>query len=186
MKFLEVDGLGQVSRVGLGTWQFGSREWGYGAGYASGAARDIVRRARELGVTLFDTAEVYGFGKSEQILGDALGADRDEERAEIRHPAGRAEPPVHHPEADQSDPAGAVEHVRSRHHCVSKVWRSGRGVVAVIGSDTMSDQHDAGRAPAPPRSRPPRSRYTHDSLGEVLALADELLSAPGVIRLRPG
>ncbi len=78
MKFLEVDGLGQVSRVGLGTWQFGSREWGYGAGYASGAARDIVRRARELGVTLFDTAEVYGFGKSEQILGDALGADRDE------------------------------------------------------------------------------------------------------------
>ena len=78
MKFLEVDGLGQVSRVGLGTWQFGSREWGYGAGYASGAARDIVRRARELGVTIFDTAEVYGFGKSEQILGDALGADRDE------------------------------------------------------------------------------------------------------------
>jgi aryl-alcohol dehydrogenase-like predicted oxidoreductase len=30
MKFLEVEGLGQVSRVGLGTWQFGSREWGYG------------------------------------------------------------------------------------------------------------------------------------------------------------
>jgi len=78
MKFLEVDGLGLVSRVGLGTWQFGSREWGYGEGYASGAAGDIVRRARELGVTLFDTAEVYGFGKSEKILGEALGADRDQ------------------------------------------------------------------------------------------------------------
>jgi aryl-alcohol dehydrogenase-like predicted oxidoreductase len=78
MKFLEVDGLGQVSRVGLGTWQFGSREWGYGDGYASGAARDIVRRARELGVTLFDTAEVYGFGKSERILGEALGPERDQ------------------------------------------------------------------------------------------------------------
>ncbi len=78
MKFLEVDGLGAVSRVGLGTWQFGSREWGYGEGYASGAAADIVRRARELGVTLFDTAEVYGFGKSEKILGEALGADRDQ------------------------------------------------------------------------------------------------------------
>jgi len=78
MKFLEVDGLGPVSRVGLGTWQFGSREWGYGEGYASGAAGDIVRRARELGVTLFDTAEVYGFGKSEKILGEALGADRDQ------------------------------------------------------------------------------------------------------------
>jgi aryl-alcohol dehydrogenase-like predicted oxidoreductase len=76
MKFLEVPELGQVSRIGLGTWQFGSREWGYGEGYASGAARDIVRRARELGVTLFDTAEVYGFGKSERILGEALGPER--------------------------------------------------------------------------------------------------------------
>ncbi|MEO8555176.1 MAG: aldo/keto reductase [Actinomycetota bacterium] len=77
MRFLEVPGLGQVSRVGLGTWQFGSREWGYGDGYATGVAAEIVARARELGVTLFDTAEVYGLGKSERILGQALGADRD-------------------------------------------------------------------------------------------------------------
>ena len=76
MKFLEVDGLGQVSRIGLGTWQFGSPEWGYGDGYAAGPARDIVDRARALGVTLFDTAEVYGFGKSERILGEALGDAR--------------------------------------------------------------------------------------------------------------
>src|SRR4051794_32983 len=78
MKFLEVEGLGSVSRVGLGTWQFGSREWGYGDSYASGGAADIVRRARELGVNLFDTAEVYGGGKSERILGKALGSERDE------------------------------------------------------------------------------------------------------------
>ena len=73
MLSLEIAGLGLVSRVGLGTWQFGSREWGYGAGYASGAARDIVKRALELGVTLFDSAEIYGLGKSERILGEALG-----------------------------------------------------------------------------------------------------------------
>ena len=78
MKFLEVEGLGRVSRVGLGTWQFGSREWGYGQDYASSAAGDIVRRARELGVNLFDTAEIYGYGKSERILGRALGDDRDD------------------------------------------------------------------------------------------------------------
>ncbi|MGY1737897.1 aldo/keto reductase [Geodermatophilus sp. SYSU D00684] len=78
MRYLDVDGLGPVSRIGLGTWQFGSREWGYGEGYAEGAARDIVRRARELGVTLFDTAEVYGFGRSERILGEALGEERGE------------------------------------------------------------------------------------------------------------
>lgn len=78
MKYIQVAGLGRVSQVGLGTWQFGSREWGYGNAYATGTARDIVRRAVELGVTLFDTAEAYGFGKSERILGEALGADRTE------------------------------------------------------------------------------------------------------------
>lgn len=76
MRHLDVDGLGTVSRIGLGTWQFGSREWGYGEDYASGRARDIVTRALELGITLFDTAEVYGFGRSEKILGEALGDRR--------------------------------------------------------------------------------------------------------------
>jgi aryl-alcohol dehydrogenase-like predicted oxidoreductase len=76
VRFLDVEGLGAVSRVGLGTWQFGSREWGYGDAYASGEAKAIVRRAREVGITLFDTAEVYGFGRSERILGDALGDER--------------------------------------------------------------------------------------------------------------
>ncbi len=78
MKYLDVDGIGRVSRIGLGTWQFGSREWGYGNSYASGVARDIVQRALALGVTLFDTAEIYGMGKSERILGEALGDARSE------------------------------------------------------------------------------------------------------------
>lgn len=76
MKYLDVDGVGRTSRIGLGTWQFGSREWGYGDSYASGGARDIVQRALALGVTLFDTAEVYALGTSERILGEALGDER--------------------------------------------------------------------------------------------------------------
>jgi len=67
----------RISRIGLGTWQFGSREWGYGKSYAEQEARGIVRRAVELGVTLFDTAEIYGFGRSERILGEAIGEDRE-------------------------------------------------------------------------------------------------------------
>src|ERR1700679_3077937 len=77
MRYLDVDTPTKISKIGLGTWQFGSKEWGYGDGYAGAVARDIVRRALALGVTLFDTAEVYGLGKSERILGEALGDDRD-------------------------------------------------------------------------------------------------------------
>lgn len=75
MRVVEVGGL-RVSAIGLGTWQFGSREWGYGQEYATAGAARIVERALELGVTLYDTAEIYGRGRSERILGAALGARR--------------------------------------------------------------------------------------------------------------
>jgi aryl-alcohol dehydrogenase-like predicted oxidoreductase len=77
VKYQSIGTTARISRIGLGTWQFGSREWGYGTSYAGQEAQAIVRRALELGVTLFDTAEIYGFGRSERILGQALGEDRD-------------------------------------------------------------------------------------------------------------
>jgi len=77
MRYLSTVPGKQVSKIGLGTWQFGSREWGYGSQYADDVAQAIVRRAVALGVTLFDTAEIYGFGRSERILGRALGDDRE-------------------------------------------------------------------------------------------------------------
>jgi len=67
-----------VSVVGLGTWQFGSGEWGYGERYAAVDAAAIVARALDLGVNLIDTAEVYGGGQSEVIVGGALAGRRDE------------------------------------------------------------------------------------------------------------
>jgi aryl-alcohol dehydrogenase-like predicted oxidoreductase len=77
MRYLDMDTTKSISRIGLGTWQFGSRDWGYGEPYAEHGAQAIVSRALELGVTLFDTAEIYGFGRSERILGRALGDRRD-------------------------------------------------------------------------------------------------------------
>lgn len=71
MRYVEVDGF-RVSAIGLGTWQFGSREWGYGETYAGTVAPAIVRRAFELGITFVDTAEMYGFGRSERIVGGAI------------------------------------------------------------------------------------------------------------------
>jgi aryl-alcohol dehydrogenase-like predicted oxidoreductase len=77
MRYLSAGTTTRISRIGLGAWQFGSAEWGYGRDYAEQEARAIVRRAVELGVTLFDTAEIYGFGRSERILGAAIGEDRE-------------------------------------------------------------------------------------------------------------
>ena len=77
MRYVEAGGV-RVSAIGLGTWQFGSIDWGYGRDYAATTARDITQRALDLGINLFDTAEIYGFGRSERILGDALGGRRDE------------------------------------------------------------------------------------------------------------
>lgn len=77
MRYVNVGGV-RLSVIGLGTWQFGSREWGYGDDYAKGTAEAITRRALDLGVNFVDTAEIYGFGQSERILGRALADRRDE------------------------------------------------------------------------------------------------------------
>lgn len=76
MRYIETAGE-RLSVIGLGTWQFGSREWGYGPTYAEHDATEIARRAVELGVNVMDTAEMYGFGRSEHILGDAIADRRD-------------------------------------------------------------------------------------------------------------
>src|SRR5262245_14754433 len=83
MRYLSQETTKRISRIGLGTWQFGSREWGYGQSYATQEAHAIVRRAVELGVTLFDTAEIYGFGRSERILGEALRKALGEDRESV-------------------------------------------------------------------------------------------------------
>ena len=77
MKYLLMGGS-QVSAVGLGTWQFGEAGWGWGSQLDYEEAIKIVHRALELGVNFFDTAEVYGNGKSEEILGEALSGVREQ------------------------------------------------------------------------------------------------------------
>ena len=77
MRFVEVDGA-RVSVIGLGGWQFGSSDWGYGDDYARREAGAIVERALDLGVNLVDTAEIYAYGRSERIVGEAIRGRRDE------------------------------------------------------------------------------------------------------------
>jgi aryl-alcohol dehydrogenase-like predicted oxidoreductase len=77
MRFIEVNGA-RLSVIGLGTWQFGSKEWGYGQDYARTESGQILERALDLGINLIDTAEIYGRGESERIVGKFLEGRRKE------------------------------------------------------------------------------------------------------------
>ena len=57
-----------VSRIAFGTWQLGG-DWGR---TDTATAMAAIRRAADKGVTIFDTAQGYGFGQSEQLLAAAL------------------------------------------------------------------------------------------------------------------
>lgn len=64
----------KVSEIGLGTWGMSGAFWG--------AADDkesirVIRRALEFGITLIDTAEAYGHGHAEEVVGEALAGRRD-------------------------------------------------------------------------------------------------------------
>src|SRR4051794_26853500 len=76
MRYADIASTTPISKIGLGTLQFGSREWGYGSEYEDRIAL-IVTRALEVGIPLFDSAEAYAFGRSERLLGAALGDDRE-------------------------------------------------------------------------------------------------------------
>lgn len=75
---LGITGL-EVSPVAFGTWQLGG-EWGQ---FDEDEGIAAIRRARQLGVNLFDTAQGYGFGASERLLGRALRDDLDNRRDEV-------------------------------------------------------------------------------------------------------
>jgi aryl-alcohol dehydrogenase-like predicted oxidoreductase len=59
----------KISRIGLGTWAIGGWMWG---GTDEIEAMRTIRSAVDRGVTLIDTAPAYGFGKSEEIIGEVL------------------------------------------------------------------------------------------------------------------
>jgi aryl-alcohol dehydrogenase-like predicted oxidoreductase len=59
----------RCSEIGFGTWALGSNWWGK---VTSGEGRNLLKRALELGVTFFDTGNVYGQGANEEIVRSAL------------------------------------------------------------------------------------------------------------------
>jgi aryl-alcohol dehydrogenase-like predicted oxidoreductase len=82
MRFVTADGF-RTSVIGLGTHQFGTPDWGWGREFGPAEATAICKRALALGITLFDTAERYGGGDSERVLGRAVTEPGVREAAQI-------------------------------------------------------------------------------------------------------
>lgn len=61
----------EVTPIAFGTWQLGG-DWG---AFDEHEAITAIRHARELGINVFDTAQAYGFGASERLLGRALSEE---------------------------------------------------------------------------------------------------------------
>jgi aryl-alcohol dehydrogenase-like predicted oxidoreductase len=77
---ISIEGLSTpVGRIGLGTWAIGGWMWG---GTDEKESIAVIRRAIDSGINLIDTAPVYGFGASEELVGKAL-ADGYREKAVI-------------------------------------------------------------------------------------------------------
>jgi methylglyoxal reductase len=64
----------EASVVGLGTWAIGGWMWG---GTEEKEAVEAIEAAIDAGVTLIDTAPIYGFGRSEELVGKAIAGKRD-------------------------------------------------------------------------------------------------------------
>ncbi len=63
----------QVSEIGFGGWAVGGNAWGNSYGETDDeVSKAAIRRALQRGITLFDTADVYGQGHSEALLGEVL------------------------------------------------------------------------------------------------------------------
>jgi aryl-alcohol dehydrogenase-like predicted oxidoreductase len=71
-----------VSRVSYGTWEFGG-DWGRVAADQWETGKATVRKALDLGINLFDTAQAYGFGQAERLLGEALQSELSNQRERV-------------------------------------------------------------------------------------------------------
>ena len=67
----------EVSVLSVGAWEFGNPQLGFVTG-DQGAVDAVVGAALDAGINLFDTAQVYSDGRSEEMLGKALAGKRDE------------------------------------------------------------------------------------------------------------
>ena len=141
-----------VSVVGLGCWQYGG-DWGQ---VSDDDARATVRAAVGAGVGLLDTADVYGDGRSERLVGEVVGALPQAERPLVATKAGR-----------RADPHVAQQYTPENLRAWAERSRTNLGVERL----DLLQLHC-----------PPRAVYDDDAVFEALdaMVADGTLAAYGV------
>ncbi|MGO8951052.1 MAG: aldo/keto reductase [Ktedonobacterales bacterium] len=83
MEYIQFGRAGlNVSRISYGTWQFGG-DWGKVDSDEWDLGKATVRKALELGINIFDTAQAYGYGQAERLLGEALQPELRNRREQI-------------------------------------------------------------------------------------------------------
>jgi aryl-alcohol dehydrogenase-like predicted oxidoreductase len=179
----------EPSRVGLGTWAIGGWMWGGSDDQESIAT---IQRALDIGVTLIDTAPVYGFGHSEEIVGRALAEGGRRQKAVIatkvaldwkdEKPFRNASAARIQKEVEDSlkrlktdvidiyqvhwpDPNTPIEETA---HALDKLYRAGK--IRAIGVSNFSpEQMSAFRAVAPIHTaQPPYNLFEREAEADVL------------------
>ena len=91
MKYRKFAGMGTlVSEIGLGTWQLGGAEW---VAIPETEALATLQAAADTGVTFIDTADIYGQGRSESLIGKFLRLQSDPNRFFVATKLGRSSDP---------------------------------------------------------------------------------------------
>lgn len=81
MEYTQVSNLDlKISRIILGTWAIGGWQWG---GTDEEESIKTIRKAIDMGATTIDTAPIYGFGKSEELVGEAVKQHGNREELQI-------------------------------------------------------------------------------------------------------
>jgi len=180
-----------VSRIGLGTWAIGGWKWG---GTDERRSIDTIHAAIDKGISVIDSAAVYGMGRSEEIVGKALasGGRRDnvalatkgglqwDDAGNIRRNASRAhieqdvEDSLRRLQTDRidiyqvhwPDPGTPMEETA---RAMESLYRSGK--IRAIGVSNFSpEQMDAFREVAPLHScQPPYNLFERSAEQDVLA-----------------
>lgn len=106
-----------VSTVGFGAWAIGGKNWGP---TDDGVSKNALRKALDQGVTLIDTADVYGFGHSEELIADVL-RDHGADNVVIATKAGND---FYHAGADDDQGYGPIRQTYTKDYIIEALEKS--------------------------------------------------------------